>query len=220
MAHETNGTDTKSTGGGAVVPIIGTMCVVLLVAAVVYFAFSGVDITDDWMSKVWPLLGSLFVIALFMERAIDVFLSAFRAGGADMLDLKISIRQKELSGVDRLSDPGKKISAELENLLTERSLYRVHSRQWAQWGGLLLGLLVAFIGFHALESLVDPEYVNLMKSTSHYRFFIAVDVLLTGALLAGGSNALNQIMKVYSEVTSTATEVTRAKKKQADTSQP
>lgn len=220
MAHETNGTDTKSTGGGAVVPIIGTICVVLLVAAVVYFAFSGVDITDDWMSKVWPLLGSLFVIALFMERAIDVFLSAFRAGGADMLDLKISIRQKELSGVDRLSDPGKKISAELENLLTERSLYRVHSRQWAQWGGLLLGLLVAFIGFHALESLVDPEYVNLMKSTSHYRFFIAVDVLLTGALLAGGSNALNQIMKVYSEVTSTATEVTRAKKKQADTSQP
>lgn len=220
MAHETNGADTNSTGGGAVVPIIGTICVLLLVAAVVNFAFSGVDITDDWMSKVWPLLGSLFVIALFMERAIDVFLSAFRAGGADMLDLKISIKQKALIGVDRLSDSGKEMTAELENLLTERSLYRVRSRQWAQWGGLLLGLLVAFIGFHALESLVDPEYVNLMKSTSHYRFFIAVDVLLTGALLAGGSTALNQIMKIYGEVTSTAAEVTRAKKKQVDTSQP
>jgi hypothetical protein len=42
-------------------------------------------------------------------------------------------------------------------------------------------------------------------------------VLVTGAEPAGGSDALNKIMKLYSAFTETAAQNTRAKKNDADT---
>lgn len=203
------------------IPVIGTVVVIALIAVAAIFAFTGLEIADDWESKIWPLIGTLFIVSLFMERSIEVFLSAFRAGVADQLDLKIKEIKKELDQLNKDTDPDnyKKVSKELADKNEERAKYRIRSRQWALWGGLTLGILVALVGFHGLENLIDPKYFkNPEPTTLRLRLFHAVDVLVTGAVLAGGSDAFNKIMKLYSAFTETAAQNTRAKKSNADAS--
>jgi hypothetical protein len=202
------------------IPVIGALGLVAIIAVAAVFVFPGLKISEDWATRIWPLLGSFFVISLFLERSIEVFLSAFRAGDADRLDLKTKMKKKELDKIDKDTDQTRwsKVTEELGALKGERAEYRIRSRQWALWGGLAMGVFVALVGFHGLESLVDPEYFKELGLTLHLRLFHGVDVLVTGAVLAGGSDAVNKIMKLYSAFTETAAENARAKKHRGDAS--
>lgn len=156
---------------------------------------------DNELTKDLPVMfGYLVLISLFIERAIEVFLSAWRSQGADMLDYEIS---KNKSVIEALSDANNNaglnktdISDASKTLLAlqeERVIYSAHSRFIAQWMGLGIGFLVSLVGVRVLGNVIDIASL----SGSQQGVFTVVDILLTGAVLAGGSEAINKIMKVY-----------------------
>ena len=68
---------------------LGVAVMVGLAVVAVCYELRGVEAKEHFIEKVPPLLAVLFTVALIMERSIEVFLSAFRSGDADMLDLEI-----------------------------------------------------------------------------------------------------------------------------------
>lgn len=137
------------------------------------------------------MFGYLLLISLFVERAIEVFLSAWRSGRADELDIEIANLNKQVAGSAKTT--AEKLKLNLQSLEKDRTVYRAGSRFIAQWLGLGIGVLVALVGVRVLGNIVDITTLSKEQEAA----FVVVDVLLTGAVLAGGSEAINKIMKVY-----------------------
>ena len=134
------------------------------------------------------VFGYVVLICLFLERAIEVFLSALRGGGADLLDLRL----ETLAGI---ASPSLEQQEQLFALQRERSAYRSHSRLIAQQMGLCFGLLLALVGLRILDQLVVQPPLGWQG-----RLFTVVDILLTGSVLAGGSDAVNKLTKAYGQL--------------------
>ncbi|MEG3617406.1 hypothetical protein V5T82_02965 [Magnetovibrio sp. PR-2] len=151
------------------------------------------------------MLAILLVASLVLERAIEVFLSALRSEKADEKDTELSNLHdnlQQLLAADP-TDPAKiqDLRTDLETKNYERTVYSAQSRQIAQWLGLGLGIMIAFVGVRILGNLVTPPAIK----AEGYPMFVVVDIFLTGAVLAGGSDAINKIMKLYTGYMDTAT---------------
>ncbi len=202
-----------------------------------YHDFKTIEFKMIDPKKMVEILSVFFLLALFMERALEVFVTTWRGGDASEIDLSIAkfkrkvIKLKALE--DKLHDSAKKrgktepdskdakpektalvssgkesleweIKAELdiahkklEKERLKKTIYKAHTQRLALWAGLVVGILVSAVGFRALESMVDPASI-----CNHSQFqcmsFHAVDVFLTGCLIAGGSDGIHQFMQVYS----------------------
>ncbi len=166
-----------------------------------------VNIKSPDQYDVMNTLGLMFVLAMFLERSIDVFLSAWRSGKADLLDGKIESKENEIKStqeqiknsegdLETLEKSLKEAKGKLEACINDRIYYRIGSRKWALWGGLAAGVLISAVGIRLIGSFFElGEGVSLLQT----RVFHGVDMLLTGGLLAGGSNAINDMMKVYAQ---------------------
>lgn len=114
-----------------------------------------------------------------------------RSGRADELDIEIANLNKQVAGSAKTT--AEKLKLNLQSLKKDRTVYRAGSRFIAQWLGLGIGVLVALVGVRVLGNIVDITTLSKAQEAA----FVVVDVLLTGAVLAGGSEAINKIMKVY-----------------------
>ncbi|MDX2469062.1 MAG: hypothetical protein QNL04_00640 [SAR324 cluster bacterium] len=146
--------------------------------------------TDFGQNLVFSHLTMLGTFALFMERAIAVFLSAWRSEDADHLDAASKLFQNEFTAC---TDEAKKsdIQTKINEATKERTQYRTKSRHIAQIASLGLGLIVALLGVQALGALINPD------SISHKDFFALVDVVITAGVLAGGSNSINILTSTF-----------------------
>ncbi len=153
---------------------------------------SDLDFTD-----VPRLLGFLILISLFVERTIEFILSLWRSAEADRMDRQIEKLNKDIiqAGDDIENEKIKlqQLDRELKEAEDERSEYRSVSRLAALWTGMVIGVIVALTGVRILGSIFEVTCI----SEIHKSLFIMVDILLTGCVLAGGSEAINKIMKVY-----------------------
>jgi len=70
----------------------------------------------------------------------------------------------------------------------------LETRNISLWSALFLGVFVSAVGVRTLGMLVAENAVPAGMQTS---LFNSVDILLTGALLAGGSDGIHKIMQVY-----------------------
>jgi hypothetical protein len=198
----------------------------LAVLSIVYITNpSLLIIKPDVYSIVLPVLSLLFAVALFMERSIAVFLSAWRSGGADVLDEDIRAVNKNIANLKKLIEDGKieanikeysnqleENESRLSNLLKNRIEYRAVSRQIAIWLGLGFGLLISSAGIRILSAFITEESLAIIVRTTQGYIFSVVDVLLTGSVLAGGTGAINKLMKVYySFTTKTADKINNPK---------
>ncbi|MDH3973142.1 MAG: hypothetical protein OEV42_02575 [Deltaproteobacteria bacterium] len=178
------------------------------------------------------MFGSLILIALFVERSIEMFLSVWRSQGADNLDRMIEksrrdveLKQKELEKLpDNVSnskgeEANNNLSAareSLDNVEDKRVAYRVDSRFIALWAGLLIGIFVSLVGVRVLGNIVEFK----CEKDFQEGLFTVVDILLTGSMLAGGSESINRLMKVYNNVMSATSERAKGKgQKDQDESQ-
>jgi len=146
---------------------------------------------ENFTDKLPITIGYIFLISLFVERAIEIFLSAWRSEGADQLDLSIAQAIEELE--EEQNQNSKKIKLELKDLKKKRMTYSAKSRIQALWIGLIISALIACVGIRILGTIVDiTNMSDLQKS-----LFTGVDIMLTSAVLAGGSDAINKLMKIY-----------------------
>ena len=146
------------------------------------------------------LLGWLFVVALFVERAVEVVVMVFRDQQADLLGEAEALAAKKLAAVIEKAasladnDPGKAAatnevqaaSASLETVRHEGILYRAGTKAIAMLVSFAFGVFISLAGIRALSGLLQDE-------AAAGKLFTAADILITGAVLAGGSEGIHRM---------------------------
>lgn len=179
---------------------------------------------------VTSLFGSLFLVSLFVERVIEIFVTAWTDGETAFHEQKLDYwqtRQGRLEQrVQRLINerdgvpvPNDARKAEIEKELKDRHdeieaactsaevemqallPFAARTQKISTWVGLLVGLFTAAVGFRFMAQIVDWTGLGTteaaFKSTAQFQWFVAADVLLTGAVLAGGSKLVHRLFAIY-----------------------
>jgi len=171
---------------------IGIMAFILIVVIGGALSSSHSPFMENLTDKLPITIGYIFLISLFVERAIEIFLSAWRSEGADKLDLSIAQATEELKEAKNQQSK-KDITKKLNDLKKNRMNYSAKSRIQALWIGLIISVLIASVGVRILGTIVDITNMQAIQKS----LFTGVDILLTSAVLAGGSDAINKLMKIF-----------------------
>ena len=126
-------------------------------------------------------LGILYIVALFVERALEVLIKAWRQGGKVQLEKLISTTQEDAR-------------AEPENKLKE---YKVGTQRRALLAGLTLGILVSLSGVRLLGPIFESDGVG--ASAFQMGLFQFTDIILTAGLIAGGSSTIHELMALIDD---------------------
>ena len=134
------------------------------------------------VAELTAILTPLIIVSLFMERALEVFVTAWRQTERDQLDL--ACESPEIDGAER----------DLRRRLA--TAHRGQTRCVALLASVTLGVLVSALGLRALEHLVDAD---MLAALAHWQrvAFTLLDVTITGALLAGGSEGLHKVIATF-----------------------
>lgn len=184
--------------------IYGMLALLAVAGASYLLAFDALQFKSGASVNVPSLFGYFVLISAFVERSIEMFLSAWRSQGADNLDRDLEKKQKAYQEAlgKNINPETESLKKELEAAEDKRLDYRIDSRFMALWIGLVIGVIVSLVGVRLLGNILEQNPNNGL----HGGFFVAVDVLLTGSILAGGSEAVNKIMKVYNNIMSATAE--------------
>ncbi|BAY24763.1 hypothetical protein NIES2100_45600 [Calothrix sp. NIES-2100] len=83
----------------------------------------------------------------------------------------------------------------LNTLERERLAYKSNTRIIALWTSLLCGLLISAIGIRSIEPLIILDANNPIQII----IFRCLDALLTGGLIAGGSEGIHKFTQVFTD---------------------
>ena len=147
--------------------------------------------TADEIVRLFTELG---VIALVIERSVEVFITPLRGEKAE-----------HLARARKLDHPEAK-TAEIQ--------YRGLTRKIAFLTALALGMAVSTVGVRILSQLVQAEALSDPSKTRPIQlgFFTLLDILLTGALLAGGSDGMHKLASVFTGHMEAAAEASKRKR--------
>lgn len=177
-------------------------------------------------------LSSLAVVAILVERIIEVFVTLWSDPAKDALDLQLendqilfrqltdAIALLEKEKAEPNTTPARKTQIDTE-LAAKRSArdaaetkigedkevlvpFTAGTRRMALWFGMLIGVLAAAVGFRLLNQVVDTSSIHTKPTDGsaesynlQYTCFVVLDVLLTGAILAGGTKAIHAVFTLY-----------------------
>ncbi len=171
------------------------------------------------------IFSSMLIISLLVERVIEVFVSLwcdpqtavhqqnlnYWKGRQGHLKRHIQALIAERDNPQAPADEARK--QEINKLLTdkyakieeananadneEKALlpFQARTQKVAIWIGLVVGVFTSAVGFRFLSQIVILD--DAFKNTSQFHWFVVADVLLTGAVLAGGSKLVHQIFSIY-----------------------
>jgi hypothetical protein len=166
------------------VAIAAVVLIYWLNPAVVQFKkYSAADFTQQ--------LTPLVLVALFIERSLEVFITVWRGE-------KEAGLQRDVEKATALpdSDPTKVTRVNTANdALTE---YKFSTKQIALPLALALGILISALGLRGLGNLADLDRL-CDHPTQKYLFNVA-DVLLTGALVGGGSAVVHKLITTFTDL--------------------
>ena len=149
--------------------------------------FLQVTFDPDVGTKAQSLLLTLFVIALFVERGLEVHLTVWRRGGRQTLEAALQ-DAKDATAPDPM-----RVNAAQHRL----NLYKHRTGQYALLGGVIVGMLISLVSVRTLHTLMAvqvPDPVNWQM-----RLFTVVDVVITGGVIGGGSEGVHKITSVITE---------------------
>jgi hypothetical protein len=140
------------------------------------------------VSDLAGLLAPLAFAATVIERAVEILVSPWRDAGASKLD-KAAAAIKANPTTNTQNTGLKEASDALDD-------YRGETQRYAFAVSLTLSILVSIAGVRALGPFVDLAKLNDPKVTSEAQrlFFLAVDVALSAALLAGGADGIHSVV--------------------------
>jgi len=176
--------------------LMAVILVAALVAWALFASFTPLEPAKD-LKDFGSLLGVLLFASAILERSLDVVFSLFRGEGAEQLDAELWRLRRELDS----ATPEQREAAlgALASKASARLRYRAETRAAVLPAAFVVGVFLAAIGLRALASLFElrlpdgnPALGGLQASV-----FQAVDILLTGALLAGGSDGLHTLVTLW-----------------------
>jgi hypothetical protein len=162
------------------------------------------------------LLAWLFAVALLVERAVEVIVMVFRDEAADLLDQeedrlgrKLKTATDNVAAVDKRvvpPTPAERDAAATEVQTLQKQLdeaekntivYRAETKKVALLISFVFGMAVSFAGINALSTVISgPSNLN-DGSPSLFKF---VDILVTGAMIAGGSEGIHRMANAFTSV--------------------
>ncbi len=154
------------------------------------------------------LITSLFLVALFMERALEVFITTWRGPTTDRLDHSIAKANEQIAEVK--PNVPEALAKELKDLESRRLDYKAGTKRLALWTALAMGLIISGVGVRTLNLLVDTEALGALPRTQA-QLFTWVDVMLTGSMIAGGSEAMHKLLKAYTAFMDSTTRLFQAR---------
>jgi len=96
------------------------------------------------------------------------------------------------------------LSEKLNNLAKfklDRAEHKSRTRKIALWIALFMGLLISGVGIRALETLIVLKEYTPEKQPLFYDgqvcIFRVLDTILTGGLIAGGSDGIHKLTLVF-----------------------
>jgi hypothetical protein len=129
------------------------------------------------------VMGPLIAISAFMERALEVLVTALRGGESARLE------QEAESETD----------VELKEKFTHiRDEYQHRSRRIAFVTAVSAGVIISTLGIRSLEPLlVAGAFADV--SAWQVGWFRFIDVVITAALLGGGSDGIHKVVKLLTD---------------------
>jgi hypothetical protein len=139
------------------------------------------------------VLGGLFVVALMMERAVEVIISVLRDADAQVLTSAVAATTAALADA-KLEVPASATKIEALTMLLsaqKKSIddYRIDTRETTYCISFTLGVALALVGVRGLVGLLAPGTGPVSG------WFKLVDILITGAVIAGGSDGIHKMVK-------------------------
>ena len=161
------------------------------------------------MGEVASDFAPLVLVALFIERALEVFLTPWRAGEADRLETEFKRAEA------KAKEPRASSEAQAEAIEGEQKLvgYRSETRRIAFATGIVAGVVISAIGVRGLEIFVDAVVFDGLAAFQRNAFRVS-DVVLTGALLGGGADGIHKIVAVFTGFLEKTVQQQRARARQ------
>jgi hypothetical protein len=171
-----------------VVGILVIGAVILVIRGTPSLVIFQVFTTGEFLQEIAPLL----LVALFVERALEVFVTAWRGGETDTLRKEAAIADKAAS------EPNADATAKDAAGTCQKKLvqYKGETRRIAFMAGIAIGTVIAAVGIRAFEIFVDAAHFETISSTQQSVFHI-VDVIVTGAVIGGGADGLHKVIQVF-----------------------
>ena len=164
---------------GALLLVCGGIAVVLHLGQFSALTFKDLSIMNGALTSI---LTSLFVVAIFAERSVEVVLVSARTPGRQHIEEQIK----------RLQAKGGDDAASLRRLAEEQErldAYRLDTARQAHCLSFAFGVMISLVGVRALSGLVDQSgLVGTQKTV-----FALVDVIVTGGVIGGGSAVIDKI---------------------------
>ncbi len=174
---------------------VGRIWVVILLVSLVIIVFSLGDVLKPIGTKdgeapfliALTQLGILYIVALFVERSLEVFIKAWRQGGKSRLE---EIVESATEDNDK-----KEAKRALED-------YRAGTQRRALLVGLTLGLFVSLSGVRLLGPIFEIE--SVATESFQLALFQFTDIVVTAGLIAGGSATIHELMALIDEFLKTS----------------
>lgn len=194
-------------------------CTVILIVVILWNPMT-LPFMEVTTADIVTLLMSLGLIASIIERAVEVILAVTRAKDKRVLRTQAVIarnsRQEILEEYKNLTakartmqetgDQGQQMrdaKAELALMTTqvkknakELAIYTGNTKILSMIYAFTMGIIASALGIRVLEPLVDPIVFKQLQGF-HKSIFYGFDVLITGALLGGGSNGIHKILDMF-----------------------
>lgn len=160
-------------------PVAATVLIIAVALLVSVFELTSTAVLKEGINQADynSLFANLAIIAVILERFIEVFNSIWRRKGKIELQL----------AVDAAKTPEERLTAQ-----KALDTYRSQTETYAMYGGFMVGLVVAIAGVHVLQVIYDMSSLTGWQSA----LFRATDIVLTAGLLAGGSKGVNAVTAV------------------------
>lgn len=181
---------------------------VVILGAILFLIFGWLSSNDQSIvvlklsepsaAEVGASLLTFLLIALFIERAVEVYANVWREPG----------RQVQLSKMVA-SEAGCQTEAK-----QEFEDFRATTRFQANTISVGLGFAVALSGVQALAVFLDPAAVgkdgiciadSICAGSVQTKLFMTVDILLTAALLGGGADGIHKIINAFTSYSDATT---------------
>lgn len=148
----------------------------------------------------------LIVVALFLERALEVYKLSYWSQEKERLDAQVEHIQLELqvllSNANDIanSEPIKAAKLRLFNAQESLRVYKNHMRQNLLTVAIVFGALISLVGVRSLENAFDFPIPGSVLELFRLYLFRVLDVILTAGLIAGGSEGIHNVIKKLSNL--------------------
>jgi hypothetical protein len=214
---------------------LGAVFILAILALPAFLFPKSLSFKPFGLNDVSQLLTFLFLVSLFLERSLEVFISTWRLPREEKIDNDIqnnerviaekkALREKKIeqpqivttkvereiskappkvkteTAVENIPANTAKLTDELDEEMVKlgenkqkRSQYKSETRKIALWTALFFSLLISAAGIRSLDTLVEPTGLNSIQQI----VFRCLDTLLTGGLIAGGSDGIHKVTQVF-----------------------